>query len=111
MSYLTSSSARVYWSNFPLSPFVSYYLVRYKEVSNGFSRLFQVSRYSNTHYTSLLKAYTAYDIQVFAVTKSIGNVTYASKTVSIQTQEGGMSLRFYHVLSPVCFSGVVLHGG
>ena len=52
-----------------------------------------------THYTSLLKAYTAYDIQVFAVTASIGNVTYASRTVSIQTQEGGMSLLLYHVLS------------
>jgi len=89
----------VYWSNFPLDLSVSYYLVRYKEVSNGVSRLFQVSRSSNTHYTSLLKAYTAYDIQVFAVTASIGNVTYASRTVSIQTQEGGMSLLLYHVLS------------
>ena len=56
-------------------------------------------------------AYTAYDIQVFAVTTSIGNVTYASKAVSFQTPEGGMSLRFHHVLPLAPLSGVVFHGG
>ena len=88
---ITSSSARVYWPNLPLSPSVSYYLVRYKEVSNGVGRLFEVSRFSNSYYTNLLYGYTAYDVQVFAVTSSGGNATYASNTVSITTAEGGRS--------------------
>ena len=89
VSSITSSSARVQWPSFPLSFSVSYYFVRYKEDSNSVSRLFRVSGYSNTHYSGLLRGYTAYDVQVFAVTTDKGNATYASNTVSFQTPEGG----------------------
>ena len=98
---ITSSSARVYWPNLPLPQSVSNYLVRYKEVSNGIGRLFEVNGFSNSYYTSRLKGYTAYDVQVFAVTSSGGNATYASNTVSILTAEGGKSKRRrikYHYL-------------
>ena len=91
MYSITSSSARVHWPDLPLSPSVSYYLVRYKEVSNGVGRLFEVGRFSNSYYTNLLYGYTAYDVQVFAVTSSGGNATYTSNTVSFITAEGGKS--------------------
>ena len=95
---ITSSSAKVSWTNFPLLLSVNYYLVRYKEVSNGVSRLYHVSRFSNTYYTNMLKAYQAYDVQVFAVAEN--DVTYASKAVSLQTEEGGKSVRRSSVYSP-----------
>ena len=86
---ITSSSATVRWLDFPLSLNVTHYLVRYKE-PNGVSILFRTSRHSNTHYTYRLKAYTSYDVQVFAFTTSIdGNITYSSQTVPIKTPEGG----------------------
>ena len=92
VSNITSSSARVWWSNFPLPLSVSYYLVRYKEVFNGTNRLFHVSRSSSAHYMKLLKGFTKYEVQVFAVTEGIGNVTYASREVSLRTAEGGKSV-------------------
>ncbi len=88
---ITSSSARVRWSSFPLPLSISYYLVRYKE-THGVSTLFQASSFSNTYYTNRLRGYTSYDVQVFAFTTSInGNITYSSQTVSIKTPEGGKS--------------------
>ncbi|KAL9953497.1 hypothetical protein ACROYT_G040920 [Oculina patagonica] len=85
---ITSSSARVRWSSFPLPLSISYYLVRYKE-THGVSTLFQASSFSNTYYTNRLRGYTSYDVQVFAFTTSInGNITYSSQTVSIKTPEG-----------------------
>lgn len=94
---ITSSSATVWWSNFPLPLPVNYYLVRYKKVPNGVSRLFQVSQSSNTYYMSHLKAYTSYYVQLIAVAARSVNVTYSSKAVVIQTDEdgksGGSSLR------------------
>ena len=87
---ITSSSATVHWSNFPLPLLINHYVVRFKEVS-GFSTLFQVSSHSNYYYTNLLKGYTSYDVEVLAVTASDGNVTYSSKTVSMKTAEGGKS--------------------
>ncbi|PFX28263.1 Transmembrane protease serine 5 [Stylophora pistillata] len=85
---ITSSSATVRWSNFPLSPSINHYLVRFKEVS-GVSTLFQVSSYRNYYYTNRLKGYTSYDVEVLAVTVSDGNITYSSKTASMKTAEGG----------------------
>lgn len=85
---ITSSSATVRWSNFPLSSSINHYLVRFKEVS-GVSILFQVSGYSNSYYTKRLKGYTSYDVTVLAVTASDGNITYSSKNVSMKTAEGG----------------------
>ena len=91
MSSISSSSAWVFWPTLPLPRSVSYYLVRFKEVSNNVSRLFQAS--FNSYYTSFLRVYTVYQVQVFAVTSSGGNATYASNIASIQTAEGGKSAR------------------
>ena len=85
---ITSSSATVRWSNFPLPLSINHYLVRFKEVYD-FGTLFQVSSHSNYYYTNILKGYTSYDVEVLAVTTSDGNVTYSSKTVSMKTAEGG----------------------
>ena len=88
MSSITSSSARLYWPYLPLpAQSVSYYLVRFKEVSNAVSKLFKAN--SNFYYANLLRAYTAYEVKVSAVTSSGENATYASNTVSIVTAEGG----------------------
>ena len=77
------------WVDFPLSLSVTHYLVRFKE-PHGVSTLFRASSYSDTYYTNRLKAYTSYDVQVFAFTTSAdGNVTYSSQTVTIKTPEGG----------------------
>ncbi|XP_022786238.1 uncharacterized protein LOC111326491 isoform X2 [Stylophora pistillata] len=84
---ITSSSATVRWSNFPLSSSINHFLVRFKEVS-GVSTLFQVRSLSNSYYTNRLKGYTSYDVEVLAVTASDGNNTYSSKTVSMKTAEG-----------------------
>lgn len=99
MSSITSSSARLYWPYLPLPPqSVSYYLVRFKEVSNAASKLFKANR--NSYYTNLLRAYTAYEVKVSAVTSSGENATYASNTVYIVTAEGGKDPasfpRLYH---------------
>ena len=87
MSSITSSSARLYWPNPPLPQSVSYYFVRFQELSNNVSRLFKAN--SNSYYTNLLKGFTAYEVHVFAVTSSGENATYASSAVSIITAEGG----------------------
>ena len=80
----------VYWPNLPLPQSVSYYLVRFKELSNNVSRLFKAN--SNSYYTNLLRGFTAYEVHVFAVTSSGENGTYASNAVSIVTAEGGKDL-------------------
>ena len=90
VSSITSSSALVYWSNLPLPQSVSYYLVRFKELSNNVSRLFKAN--SNSYYTNLLRGFTAYEVHVFAVTSSGENATHASNAVSIVTAEGGKDL-------------------
>lgn len=87
---ITSSSAGVQWSKFPLPLAVSYFLVRYKESSNGVGTLFKVNQLLNAHYTNLLKGFTSYEFQVFAVLKGNGNNTYSSEAVSIKTAEGGL---------------------
>ncbi|XP_073248869.1 uncharacterized protein [Porites lutea] len=86
VSGITSSSAKVYWPNLPLPQSVSYYLVRFKELSNNVSRLFKAN--SNSYYTNLLRDFTGYEVHVFAVTSSGENATYASNAVSIVTAEG-----------------------
>ena len=77
----------VYWPNLPLPQSASYYLVRFKELSNDVSRLFKAN--NNSYYTNLLRGFTAYEVNVFAVTSNGENGTYASNEVSIVTAEGG----------------------
>ena len=77
----------VYWPNLPLPQSASYYLVRFKELSNDVSRLFKAN--NNSYYTNLLRGFTAYEVNVFAVTSNGENGTYASNAVSIVTAEGG----------------------
>ncbi|XP_078349649.1 uncharacterized protein LOC144634540 isoform X2 [Oculina patagonica] len=85
---ITASSAGVRWSNFPLPLSISYYLVGYKE-TNSVITLFRANSSSNIHYSSSLKGYTSYVVQVFAFTTSInGNITFSSQAVSIKTLEG-----------------------
>lgn len=84
---VNSSSAKVSWTAFPVSLPVNYFLVRYREVATSVSTLYQVSHFSNTYCANLLKGFTAYGVQVFAVTENNG--TYASKVLSLQTEEGG----------------------
>ena len=78
----------MHWPYLPLpGKSVSYYLVMFKEVSNAVSKLFKAN--SNSYYANLLRAYTAYEVKVSAVTSIGENATYASNTVSIVTAEGG----------------------
>ena len=86
---ITSSTAWVRWSNFPLPLNISHYFVRYKDMSNGVSTLFKASSSSNKHYVNRLKGYTSYDVQVLAASTSTANITYSSQMVSIETAEGG----------------------
>lgn len=90
----TSSSSTVKWSQFPLTNlFIQRFLVNYREHNSNVSLIFEVPNSYDTHYTgAVLKSYQFYDVQVIAVTTSVGNGTYSTQTEITRTEEGGKKL-------------------
>ncbi|XP_020606859.1 MAM and fibronectin type III domain-containing protein 1-like [Orbicella faveolata] len=86
----TSSSSTVKWSQFPLTNlFIQRFLVNYREHNSNVSLIFEVPNSYDTHYTgAVLKSYQFYDVQVIAVTTSVGNGTYSTQTETTRTEEG-----------------------
>ena len=67
--------------------------MNYREHSSNVSLSFEVPNSYDTHYTgTVLKSYQFYDVQVTALTTSVGNDTYSSQTEPTRTEEGGMSM-------------------
>ena len=87
----TSSSLTVKWSQFPLKNlFIQRFLVNYREHSSNVSLIFEVPNSCDTHYTgAVLNSYQFYDVQVIAVTASVGNSTFSTQTETARTEEGG----------------------
>ena len=64
--------------------------MNYREHNSNVSLIFEVPNSYNTHYTgAVLKSYQFYDVQVIAVTTSVGNGTYSTQTEITRTEEGG----------------------
>jgi len=67
--------------------------VNYREHNSNVSLIFEVPNSYDTHYTgAVLKSYQFYDVQVIAVTTSVGNGTYSTQTEITRTEEGGKKL-------------------
>ena len=66
------------------------YLVQYKEEDANLSYIFRVKRYLSKHsLDGFLKGFRKYQIRVLAMTGSIENVTFSSRTVALITDQGG----------------------
>ena len=90
VTYKTSSSLTVRWSNFPLSIPIRQFLVRYKDQNSNFSLIYKVSNWYNSHNSgSILRGYQFYQVNVIAVGVYSGNGTYSSQTTVARTNEGG----------------------
>ena len=92
ITYKTSSSLTVRWTYFPLSVQVQRYLVRYKEKNSNISLIYHVSKWNNLHYTgNMLRGYSLYEVNVFAVVNTSGNETLyqSSEVITARTSEGG----------------------
>ena len=74
--------------------------MNYREHSSNVSLIFAVPNSYDTHYTgTVLKSYQFYDVQVTAVTTSVGNGTHSSQTEPTRTEEGGMNLMLIFFLA------------
>lgn len=90
VTYRTSSSLTVRWSNFPLSIPIQQFLVRYKDQNSNLSLIYKVSNWYNSHNSgSILRGYQFYQVNVIAVGVYSGNGTYSSQTTVARTNEGG----------------------
>jgi len=90
VTYKTSSSLTVRWSNFPLSVPIQQFLVRYKDQNSNFSLIYKVSNWYNSHNSgSILRGYQFYQVNIIAVATNSGNGTYSSQTTVARTNEGG----------------------
>ena len=90
ITYKTSSSLTVRWSNFPLSFPIQRYLVRYKEQNSNVSLIYQASNWYNSHYSgSTLRGYQFYQVNIIAVATYSENGTYSSEATIARTNEGG----------------------
>ena len=90
ITYKTSSSLTVRWSNFPLSFPIQRYLVRYKEQNSNVSLIYQASSWYNSHYSgSTLRGYQFYRVNIIAVATYSENGTYSSEATIARTNEGG----------------------
>ena len=90
ITYKTSSSLTVRWSNFPLSFPIQRYLVRYKEQNSNVSLIYQASNWYNSHYSgSTLRGYQFYQVNIIAVATHSENGTYSSEATIARTNEGG----------------------
>ena len=92
ITYKTSSSLTVRWTNFPLSIPIQRFLVKYKEKNSNISLIYHVSKWKSSHYTAnMLKGYTLYEVNVFAVANTSGNETLyqSNKVITARTNEGG----------------------
>ena len=90
VTYKTSSSLTVRWSNFPLSIPIQQFLVRYKDQNSNFSLIYKISNWYNSHSSgSILRGYQFYQVNIIAVGVYSGNGTYSSQTIVARTNEGG----------------------
>ena len=90
VTYKTSSSLTVRWSNFPLSIPIQQFLVRYKDQNSNFSLIYKISNWYNSHSSgSILRGYQFYQVNIIAVGVYSGNGTYSSQTTVARTNEGG----------------------
>ena len=90
VTYKTSSSLTVRWSNFPLSIPIQQFLVRYKDQNSNFSLIYKISNWYNSHSSgSILRGYQFYQVNIIAVGVYSGNDTYSSQTTVARTNEGG----------------------
>ena len=90
VTYKTSSSLTVRWSNFPLSIPIQQFLVRYKDQNSNFSLIYKISNWYNSHSSgSILRGYQFYQVNVIAVGVYSGNGTYSSQITVARTNEGG----------------------
>ncbi|KAM7428099.1 hypothetical protein ABFA07_020874 [Porites harrisoni] len=93
ITYKTSSSLTVRWSNFPLSFPIQRYLVRYKEQNSNVSLIYQASSWYNSHYSgSTLRGYQFYRVNIIAVATYSENGTYSSEAAIARTNEGVPSI-------------------
>ena len=92
ITYKTSSSLTVRWIHFPLSVPIQRFLVKYKEKNSNISLIYHVSKWDNLHYTgNVLRGYSLYEVNVFAVVNTSGNETLyqSSRVITARTSEGG----------------------
>ena len=90
VTYKTSSSLTVRWSNFPLSIPIQQFLVRYKDQNSNFSLIYKISNWYNSHSSgSILRGYQFYQVNIIAVGVYSGNGTYSSQITVARTNEGG----------------------
>ena len=92
ITYKTSSTLTVRWTNFPLSVPIQRVLVKYKEKNSNINLIYHVSIWNNFHYTgNMLRGYSLYEVNVFAVVNTSGNETLykSSGVITARTSEGG----------------------
>ena len=88
---ITSSSARVEWTDFPLNVSITHFMVMFTEKNTNISVLFRVKSLYDRYYfvKELLKPHRMYEFQVIAFTGGVENVTYSTEIQTITTGEGG----------------------
>ena len=92
ITYKTSSSLTLQWTKFPSSVPIERFLVKYKEKNSNISLIYRVSKWNNLHYSgNILRGYSLYEVNVFAVTNTSGNGTLyqSSEVITARTSEGG----------------------
>ncbi|CAH3116621.1 unnamed protein product [Porites lobata] len=91
ITYKTSSSLTLQWTNFPSSVPIERFLVKYKDKTSNISLIYRVSKWNNLHYTgNILRGYSLYEVNVFAVANTSGNGTLyqSSEVITARTSEG-----------------------
>ena len=88
---ISSSSAFVEWTDFPLNVTISQFMVMFTEENSNLSALLEVqSLYDRGYFVyKLLKPHRMYKFQVLAFTGGVENVTYSTEIKTITTGEGG----------------------
>ena len=88
---ISSSSAFVEWTDFPLNVTITQFMVMFTEENSNLSALLEVqSLYDRGYFLyKLLKPHRTYKFQVLAFTGGVENVTYSTEIITITTGEGG----------------------
>ena len=88
---ISSSSAFVEWTDFPLNVTISQFMVMFTEENSNLSALLQVQSlyYRGYFLYKLLKPNRMYKFQVLAFTGGVENFTYSTEIKTITTGEGG----------------------
>ena len=88
---ITSSSAFVEWTDFPLNVSITHFMVMFTQENSNLSVLFKVKSLYDRYYFvyKLLKPRRMYEFQVLAFTGGVENVTYSTEIKTVATGEGG----------------------